>query len=283
MQWKQRFGNIEYVALRLVRRFLFPRDIARWGQYLPYYRTNVSETTPDVIAQKYVQWLQRSRNDWAGRSIVELGSGTTNAVGYALACLGFAEVWCVEPFAIFDAAKDDALLRHLCRVHGLDSAMVSSKVKRCSSIREVEPGHAEIVVSHSVLEHVREVEALFAESRLALTSRGIMLNIVDYRDHYFKFPLHFLKFNERVWNRFLNPGDLPRWRLTDHLDALGKMGFKSEILERIDGTEELKKLDRISADFDLQDPHLAVLGATILSRKEVDDDATAVCESKETG
>ena len=35
-----------------------------------------------------------------------------------------------------------------------------------------------------------------------------MLHVVDYRDHFFKYPLHFLQFSQNTWRRFLNPGRL---------------------------------------------------------------------------
>ena len=74
----------------------------------------------------------------------------------------------------------------------------------------------DVVLSNSVLEHVQDLPALFAELARILAPGGVMLHRVDYRDHFFKYPFHFLLYPRWVWNWFLNPGDLPRWRYDDH-------------------------------------------------------------------
>ena len=57
-----------------------------------------------------------------------------------------------------------------------------------------------------------------------------MLHIVDYRDHFFAFPYHHLLWSDRVWRWFLNPGDLPRWRIGDHMRAFETNGFAVKTL-----------------------------------------------------
>ena len=257
------FTNVEYILLRLVRRFLLPKDLRYLGRYFPYYRPNRSETTPEDTSQLYIRWLSQRGRSVAGRTIVEVGSGATNGAAYALVCAGVARVWCVEPYVRFDSRQDSVLLQRLSHVHHRDPAQVASAVTRCDSIHALAPG-ADIIVSHSVLEHVRDPTRLFAQMRAVLSSEGCMLHIVDYRDHFFKYPLHFLQFSNRSWQRLFDPGDLPRCRLSEHHLALERAGFDVEILHREEDKAEFERIrPHISADFDLGDPTLGVLGAVV--------------------
>jgi SAM-dependent methyltransferase len=199
-------NNVEYVVLRLIRRFLLPADLHRWGRYVPFYRTNLAETEPDRICQRYIETLALAQRDVVGKRIVEVGSGATNSAGYALACAGAAEVFCIEPFVEFNAGEDFILLEQLVRLHGRNPAEVSAAVTRCDSFDRVEPASADLIVSHSVLEHVRDLAPLLTKMRAALAPTGAMLHIVDYRDHFFKYPLHFLQFSERTWTREIYRG-----------------------------------------------------------------------------
>ena len=81
-------SNIEYVTLRLLRRFVFPKDMHRWGRYVPFYRTNLGESQPDQVCRPYIDWLAAERRSVVGKRVIEVGSGATNAVGYALICAG---------------------------------------------------------------------------------------------------------------------------------------------------------------------------------------------------
>lgn len=257
--------NVEYVALRLVRRFLLPRSLHRLGRLLPYYKANVAETDPESVLRLYRSWLQRIGHSLQGKRVVELGSGSTNAAGYALASDGAAQVWCVEPYAALDPELDKALLARLVIAKGQAGAEIAAKVTRCASLEEVGPGKADLILSHSVLEHVQEFAVLCETMRSVLARDGNMLHVVDYRDHFFKYPLHFLQFSTRTWQRFLDPGDLPRWRLGDHLRGLRGEGFVVKVIERdIAKSDDVELVrDSVSIDFDPSDADLWVLRAVL--------------------
>ncbi len=257
-------SNVEYVTLRLVRRFLLPKALHRWGRYLPYYRINLSETQPEHTYRLYARWLAVAGCSLAGRRVVEVGSGATNGAGYELACAGTTRVWCVEPYVEFDHDKDAALLAQIARANNQDAAKIAAEVSRCSSLDSVGAGNADIILSHSVLEHVRDLEALFSQMSIALTKGGAMLHVVDYRDHFFKYPLHFLQFSPQSWRRFLDPGDLPRWRLGHHRLALERAGFDVRILyQEADAAEFERIRPHISSHFDLTDPSVGILHAVL--------------------
>jgi SAM-dependent methyltransferase len=258
------FRNVEYIILRLIRRFLFPKALLGLARYVPYYRMNLSETQPENTCALYTRWLELAGQHVDDRQILEVGSGATNAAGYALVCAGAKCVWCLEPFIPFDEAQDAALCSRVGEQFGKAATQVSRAVRRCVSFDSISPGSADLILSHSVLEHVDELQALFARMKTVLAPRGAMLHIVDYRDHFFKYPLHFLQFTRRHWQTFLNPGDLPRWRLSDHRAALERAGFDVQVMHREQDPGEFERIKpHISADFDLADPELGVLQAVL--------------------
>jgi SAM-dependent methyltransferase len=258
-------SNVEYVTLRLVRRFLFPTDLQRIGRYLPFYRTNVAEVRPEYVCELYRDALAENRLSIDGGRVLEVGSGATNGVGYALACAGASRVWCIEPFVPLDRALDIALLARAADQHGVPADSLSAIVQRCDSFASVGAAQADLILSHSVLEHLADPAAVFSEMKSALSRHGVMLHVVDYRDHFFKYPLHFLQFSRTVWQRFLNPGDLPRWRLNDHVTALRRAGFDVTVLRQVSDARELERIrPHISSDFDANDATVGVLQAVLL-------------------
>ena len=262
-------SNIEYVTLRLLRRFVFPKDLHRWGRYVPFYQTNVGESQPDQVCRPYIDWLAAERRSVVGRRVIEVGSGATNAVGYALICAGATQVWCVEPFVAFDQSEDAVLLDQLAKSHGLERVKIAAAVTRCESFAPIESGSADLIVSHSVLEHVSDLASLFSDMHRAMATSGAMLHVVDYRDHFFKYPLHFLQFSKKTWRKFLDPGDLPRWRLGDHTLALEQAGFALRVLRAEENAREFARIKpNISADFNLSDPSISVLRAVIYGERK---------------
>ena len=258
-------SNLEYVTLRLVRRFLFPTDLQRVGRYLPFYRTNLTEVQPEAVCELYRAWLAQSSRSVEAKRIVEVGSGSTNGAGYALVCTGASQVWCVEPYVDFDPELDVMLLTKITSEKHRDPEPVAAAVCRCASIASVGSGQADLIVSHSVLEHLHQPAVAFSQMKSCLSKGGAMLHVVDYRDHFFKYPLHFLQFSRKTWRRFLDPGDLPRWRLADHVTALEQSGFRVQVLHREEDPRAFDRIrTRISADFDAADPSIGVLHAVLL-------------------
>jgi SAM-dependent methyltransferase len=256
-------ADLEYLLLRLARRFLFTAvRLERLGRVLPYYRVNQGRRDPWSVARACREALAAMGADLPGRRVLEIGSGATNALGYALAADGAAGVICLEPFIPQDA-RQDARLRAAAAAGrpGVDL----SRVTRAADLAAVPEASVDLVVSNSVLEHVADPAGLLAGLARVLVPDGLMVHRVDYRDHFFKYPYHFLKFSAPVWRRFLDPGDLPRWRLDDHLAALARAGFATTVL---DVTRDQPAFDRIAPnlhpDFQARDPAmLAVATATL--------------------
>ena len=253
------FDTIEYVGLRLVRRFFFTeKRLAAWGSRLPYYRVNAGLTDPVAVAGAYADDLARLGLGIPGRRILEIGCGATNGVGYALAVMGAASVVCQEPYARHDVGMDAKHLQALALAH---PAVKFSVVRRITSLNDLPDASVDVVLSNSVLEHVADLPTLCASLARVLAPGGVMLHRVDYRDHFFKYPFHFLLFSKRTWNWFLSPGDLPRWRYDDHANALARAGFPVSVLDyHRDDDAFAAVADRLHEDF--KDRDHAVLSIT---------------------
>ncbi len=258
-------SDLEYILLRMIRRFLVPYSfLVRFGHLLPFWRANQNQADPRVITELYATHLRTLGREIAGSQIIELGIGTTNSSCYALAAAGAAIVWGVEPFVDFDALLDEKLCERTAQLCGTTAADLKSRVRRVQSLADVPPRGAQLALSHSVLEHVSDPPALFRELLPLIAPGGGALHLVDYRDHFFKLPYHFLRFKATTWNRWLNPGDLPRWRLYDHIESLERGGWSARVVEQ--GVEENAKGDvasRLSPDFRRDDERLWIARAAL--------------------
>jgi len=128
-------------------------------------------------------------------------------------------------------------------------------------------GIIDLVVSHSVLEHLSSRKRV-ALARSHMVPGGRMCHAIDFRDHFFKYPFHFLQFEKRTWTRWLDPGDLPRWRLSDYLRLFDELGYRAEVpVQESDAAGYAKIRDRVSKDFDRDDPTMSVTLVTLVVRR----------------
>ncbi|KHK01389.1 class I SAM-dependent methyltransferase [Desulfovibrio sp. TomC] len=258
------FDSIEYAGLRVLRRFFFTeKRLAAWGSRLPYYRVNQGVTDPTAIATAYAADLGRLGVDVAGKRVIEIGCGSANGAGYALAARGAASVVCHEPYALHDVGLD---AKHLEAQVIRHPSVKFSVVRRVATLAGLPDASADIIVSNSVLEHVADTQALFADLARLLAPGGVMVHRVDYRDHFFKYPFQFLLYSKRTWNWFLNPGDLPRWRYDDHAGALAQAGFDVSVLDYERDEDGFAAIaDRLHPDFQDRDPDmLNIIQATLV-------------------
>jgi len=262
-----RRDTLEYAALRVIRRFFFtPKRLHALGGYLPYYRVNQGQLDPAAIAAAYAADLARIGVSVAGKRMLEIGAGATSGVGYALAAMGASKVVCQEPYAPLDVGLD---AKHLnaCVIRHPDIRF--SVVDRVAGLDGLPDGSIDIVVSNSVLEHVADPATLFAALARVMAPDAVMLHRVDYRDHFFKYPFHFLLFSKFVWKCFLNPGDLPRWRFDDHLDQLARAGFDAAALDIEHDPEAFAAIaGRLHPDYQDRDTDmLSTVRATVWGQK----------------
>lgn len=260
------WSNLEYVALRLIRRFLFPEALLlRFGHWFPYYRVNHNQLDSATIAGRYRTLLAQMERTMEQAAVLEIGAGSTNSTAYSLAAHTSARrIFAHEPYVKLRSDLDSRFLAQSASGSARSVADLREVVQRLTDTSEIPARSVDLIVSHSVLEHVSAPEALFTELNRLLKPGGAMLHIVDYRDHFFKYPYHFLQFSRWTWNHLLNPGDLPRWRLSDHLKMLRQAGFAPTVLESTQDDEAFGLIKpHLSQDFAPADPQLPVQTAAI--------------------
>ena len=225
-----RLRHAPYVMARLARRFLVPDRLLALA---PGYAVSRNETDPAPIVDQYLDYAARGGPDLAGLRVLEIGVGATNSTGYELAARTGIRSWRgYEPYSRLNHALDGRMLRRIAHRYHADAADLRKRATRVTRIDDPASGSVDLILSHCVLEHVRQPRELLRSLAGMLTPGGRMIHAVDYRDHFFQYPFSFLTFSETVWRRFLDPGDLPRFRLMDHVDLCRAAGLGVEILEK---------------------------------------------------
>ncbi|ALG67824.1 methyltransferase domain-containing protein [Beggiatoa leptomitoformis] len=257
-------SNLEYIPLRLIRKFLLTEKLLlKIGQFLPYYQTNSNQINPTIILEQYSHYLAKKQIKPEALSILEIGVGATNSTGYLMALQNWGNIFLFEPYISLSIKEDDALLARLCPKDVIKTTIVQ-KVKRLNNLQTIPDNSIDLILSNSVLEHVDNLENLFIELKRILKPTGKMLHLVDYRDHFFKYPYHFLQFSKKTWHSYLNPGDLPVWRLREQLEIFQQIGFVVEMMEQHIDTAHFEKIKPyIANDYDLNDSLLGVTFAVL--------------------
>jgi SAM-dependent methyltransferase len=242
------FQLTEYIILRLIRRFLFPYSLLlRVGRYIPYFRVNANQDSALDIVNEYECLMREHAGKVLERQdlrILEIGAGVTDTIGLLLSERFGCEVHVCDPYVRFDAEATR---------QGVKRFNISSAAQdRTQRISQPRAQSYDLILSNSVLEHVEDPEGFFRQMKGALREGGVMIHRVDYRDHFFKYPYFFLMFSDWVWNTFLNPGDLYRWRLDDHLEAAERAGVRGESFDKVVLEEDYKK-NRAENSCPLQD------------------------------
>lgn len=261
-------SDIEYIGLRLVRRFLITDTLLeRLSRLIPYYEASQGETSPCTIVDAYWDICAQVSFEPADKAVLEIGIGATNATGYEMIRRCVNSFWGYEPFRKLDAQLDQTQLESIARSAGCRPESLSWRVQRIDDLTTMPGESVDLVLSHSVLEHVDRPSLLFGQLRRVLKPAGVMIHRVDYRDHFFKYPFHFLQFSDSVWDRLLNPGDLPRHRLPDHLRMLSESAFETRTINVKHDRERFAMIkDMVHERFSgLGDDMLAVTSADLIS------------------
>jgi len=134
-------------------------------------------------------------------------------------------------------------------------------------------GSVDLILSASVLEHLRKPDAVLRESSRILRPDGWMLHLVDLRDHFFRYPFEMLKYSPRAWSLLTThtggSGFQNRWRLPQWLDALEQCGFNTQVIPQLTLRDEML-LERPFFHSDFQgfsDGDLQIAVAILVSRR----------------
>ena len=259
-------GIFEYVALRMARRWLFPRELTgSWTSLIPHYKDNLA-TDFHVGMANMIESVKKD-SSFSNVDAVEIGSGSCNNVGYEFAGRGARSVICVEPYRKLDLGRDRRYLISIAQRHGRDADAIQRRVRREKSFEALPLASVDMIFSTSVIEHINDLGSAFSAMKRILRPSGTMIHVIDFRDHFFKYPYHFLLFSQQNWDRFLNPGDLPRWRLYNVLEALERTGFRSHIHSRESNAIKFEQIRPwLHSEFVGDLPGVDILSACIVSR-----------------
>ena len=103
-------------------------------------------------------------------------------------------------------------------------------------LAQIESSSFDLVYSHAALEHVWEMDDVYRELHRLTALDGFHCHRVDLADHGRRHDdyLEMCRYSDAVWwitQRFL-PGALNRWRASDHVAALERLGMTTIRLER---------------------------------------------------
>ena len=213
-------------------------------ELLPGQQPNLGELRQEGIWNIYKKNVPVPLDKWCdGRSVLEIGTGRTNGSCYMLVAHGARQAVSFEPFRPLDTERDDKQLTDVSYACKLEKAALRARVSRETNITALPDGQFDTVLSLAVLEHVTDMTLLANHLWRVLKPGGVMLHMVDYRDHFFRYPYHYLLWSEKTWARWLDPGDLPRWRISDHVSFFSKRGFQTQILSSSVIDSEFAKIE----------------------------------------
>lgn len=259
-----------YFGCRVLRKFFPERLIPRaLRSFIPGLRPNLGEMDAAGMFHLYEKNMPLKAERWLQhKSILEVGVGRTNGSCYRLMARGARETVAFEPFRQLEKSQDEKQLREASNAD--PSANFTGCVRRVANLDAEATGGFDTVLSVAVLEHVIDMNRLAADLNRLLKPGGCMLHVVDYRDHFFRYPYHHLLWSEKTWSRWLDPGDLPRWRVGDHLRIFEEQGFRMSVIKASSQDNEFAKIaNRVHPRFrNFDDFNLRTTSAIIFGTKE---------------
>jgi SAM-dependent methyltransferase len=271
--------NWNYFFLALIRRYL-PKQVLF---AVMKFRGDASLGEQDP--EKYLSvWNdQFAKHHWGlgNKHVLEIGSGRYARSALRLVASGAYRVTLIDLYAVPpDDPMHRAMLVRDCASLGIDFDEALSRIEiMTGNIVDLPVPEGDqkvdIVVSHSVLEHLRDPVSVMKCCCEWLKPGGRTHHIVDLRDHNLKFryPFEMLTFSDRVWRRWLDLGGgfhLNRWRADDYLWAARESGFvdvRYDVLSR-DNAALKPVLNRLDRRFrSMPEEVLAILTISLFGRK----------------
>lgn len=235
LDWLVRFLYCKTPVLRdVLQKFLFSSVYASDSQCL------------NSRFEELKELLECSGIDIREKSVLELGPGNSYALAFGFLIHGARKYTMVDKFPrMFESDYQRRFLAREIeffeRVYDRD---LSDVVDNCvvnkekvvffengaDRLKDIDDGSIDILLSNSVLEHVKNIDSAIDEMKRVIRPGGVMVHFVDLRDHYnFNNPLLFLKYSDRAWNTLLTKEGYSytnRWRADEYLVAFESRGFE---------------------------------------------------------
>ena len=168
---------------------------------------------PVAAADLYEAAIAKLSLNWPGRRVMIFGSGGNPDLGIELLDRGAKAVVMLDPYA---QQRVDS--------NGLHTALQFER-RRLSEYVQA-GGSVDLVLSWSVLEHVRDPAATVRNMALVCRPSGAQVHFVDLRDHVFRHPFEMLCHSEQTWNRYLDP--------PSHLNRIRMWGVEHHFRENFE-------------------------------------------------
>lgn len=207
---------LDYLVLRLGRRAVpaaLMHTILQKGAGLT---TGLETREPGAAADLYEAAVAELGLNWHGRRVMIFGYGGKPELGIELLGRGAEEVVLLDPYA---RPRLDSYELHE------GSAALQFEPRHLSEY--VQAGErVDLVLSWSVLEHVRDPGATVGNMAAVCRPAGAQVHFVDLRDHVFRYPFEMLCHSERIWNRYLDP--------PSHLNRIRPWAVESHFKEKFE-------------------------------------------------
>ncbi len=229
---------LDYLVLRLGRRAVPPalmHTILRMGVGL---KAGLETREPGAAADLYEAAVAKLGLDWPGRRVMIFGYGGNPDLGIELLDRGAKAVVMLDPYA-----------QPRVHSHELHTALHFER-RRLSEYVQA-GGSVDVVLSWSVLEHVRDPAATLRNMASVCRPSGAQVHFVDLRDHVFRYPFEMLSHSEQTWDRYLDPPShlnrIRRWEVEKHF----RESFERVIVEiwESDSRAFRRALPRIKSEF----------------------------------
>jgi len=213
---------LAYLTLRVVRRCLPAGLVRLLLRQRILIRPGMETRDPAAAIRRFREAIDAAGETVVGRRILIFGYGGHLDVARELLSAGARHVVLLDPY-VEPATLPPPLASDITVVHAPLSQYIS---------RNDMP--VDLVLSNSVMEHVKDVGAAVAELARITAPSGLQLHFIDLRDHFFKYPFEMLCHSDSSWRRFLNPGsNLNRLRVWDY-DRLFSLHFRRVNIQVLD-------------------------------------------------
>ena len=226
--------KIFYVVIRIIRRNM-PIFLYKWLMHKNIVMIdNIGHNQPYKLIKYYSNVIDEKKYSLQNKTIFECGAGEYPGSGIAYIEKGAELVIHNDPGIIKNKEKIKKYLfkefnSYFDRIELKQNELIYNNkgkiVYSCDYLQNIELAEktVDLIISYSVMEHLKNIETCFNEMYRILKSGGAMIHFIDLRDHFFFLPFHFLLFSEKIWNNFLTPKEgfyLNRLRKCDYENIL---------------------------------------------------------------
>jgi len=224
----------DFVFRFLYSRCPLVRDVLHGFQKCRYH---IDENYSLGVFRSISAILQAHHIDFKGKTLLELGPGDNRGVGYSFLANGAAHYIFCDKFPRKNKAEEktrkyfEGYFKTTVAPHSYHDIRNGAEL-----LKDIPDHSIDIIISVSVFEHMEKAKEAFEEMGRVLKPGGMAYASIDLRDHYnFNYPLLFLKYSDKTYNRLLScPGYsyTNRLRADDYQKILDSTPFRQRMVKK---------------------------------------------------